>query len=168
MTSLMSKRRFDQIGHFVHISDDKLPFSPASWWQKLEPTSSYIQLVSQQYYHPSTNVSVDEMMVRFFGRGQLTIKAPHKPIKQGYKILALCNHGYTVPSHGSIHREHKVLRVLLDFPNLSATSSAVQLCQPLPSKIHQFHLYMDNHFTNIPLLHTYIAPCISEHAEHYE
>jgi hypothetical protein len=41
------------------------------------------------------NVSIDEMMIWFFGRSKHTFKAPNKPIKEGYKIFALYKAGYT-------------------------------------------------------------------------
>jgi len=41
-------------------------------------------------------VAVDEMMVKFMGKSAYTIKIKNKPIKQGYKIFALCWRGYTI------------------------------------------------------------------------
>jgi len=35
------------------------------------------------------------MMVAFTGRSQHTLKMPNKPIDEGYKIYAICDHGYT-------------------------------------------------------------------------
>jgi len=35
------------------------------------------------------------MIVRCFSRSTHTIKAPNKPIKEGYRIYALCEAGYT-------------------------------------------------------------------------
>ncbi len=67
--------RFDQIKRFCHIScpesDERegyhLPNNKI-WWYKLEPLASSIQASSQKYYSPSSEVSIDELMVRCFGR----------------------------------------------------------------------------------------------------
>jgi hypothetical protein len=48
----------------------------------------------QQYLIPGTNVAIDKIIVRFFGRSANTCKMPNKPIKQGYKIFALAANGY--------------------------------------------------------------------------
>jgi hypothetical protein len=41
------------------------------------------------------NVSVDEMMKAFTGRSAHTLKMLNKPVKEGYKMWALADHGYT-------------------------------------------------------------------------
>lgn len=88
----ISLRRFEQIKRYLHIScpeeDVRLGRNqPANttWWYKLEPLSSHLQASFQGYYSPSSNVSIDELMVRCFGRSSHTYKMPNKPIKQGYK-----------------------------------------------------------------------------------
>jgi hypothetical protein len=71
----MSLRRYEQIKRYCHIScsesDQRAGYDlPTNkrWWYKLEPLASAIQASSQQYYAPSSEVSIDELMVRCFGR----------------------------------------------------------------------------------------------------
>jgi hypothetical protein len=80
------------------------------------------------------NVSVDEMIILFFGRSKHTFKTPDKPIKEGYKIFALCEAGYTynfmwsskTDSYGELEK----------LPELSPTESMVhQLTKKLPKDI---------------------------------
>jgi len=67
--------RFQQIKRYCHISCLKsdenngyhLP-SNKIWWYKLEPLASALQASFQRYYSPSSEVSIDELMVRCFGR----------------------------------------------------------------------------------------------------
>jgi Transposase IS4 len=73
--SHLSLTRFEQIKRYCHISDshsDKvagldLPTNKR-WWYKLEPLASSLQASFQEYYSPSSEVSIDEIMVRCFGR----------------------------------------------------------------------------------------------------
>ncbi|KAF8865052.1 hypothetical protein BDZ45DRAFT_471799 [Acephala macrosclerotiorum] len=67
--------RFQQIKRYCHIScyesDERAGFHLPSnkiWWYKLEPLASSIQASSQRYYSPSSEVSIDELMVRCFDR----------------------------------------------------------------------------------------------------
>jgi hypothetical protein len=67
--------RFEQIKRYCHISciesDECAGYHlPANriWWYKMEPLASSIQASSQRYYCPSSEVSIDELMVRCFGR----------------------------------------------------------------------------------------------------
>ena len=59
------------------------------WWEKLEPMSSILQQRCKECYLPSSNVTIDEVMVK---RQEDTLTTPHKP---GYKLFALADHGYT-------------------------------------------------------------------------
>lgn len=75
ISSRLSLCRFEQIKRYCHISNPKnnekagyhLP-SNKIWWYKVEPLASSIQASSQRYYSPSSEVSIDELMVRCFGR----------------------------------------------------------------------------------------------------
>src|SRR6266850_7338538 len=55
------------------------------WWFRLEPLASSIRASCQRYWVPGANVTVDEAMVAYHRHTSHTIKAPHKPIKQGFK-----------------------------------------------------------------------------------
>ena len=71
----ISLRRYEQIKRYCHISCSEsdlragydLPTNKR-WWYKLEPLASSIQASSQLYYTPSSEVSIDEIMVQCFGR----------------------------------------------------------------------------------------------------
>ncbi|CAB4425429.1 unnamed protein product [Rhizophagus irregularis] len=93
ITTFMSLVRFEQIKHFLHISDCtvQLPF----WYFKVGPLATHIQTISKSICVPSSNISVDEMIVRFLGRSTHTVRIKNKPIPEGYKILFLCDAGYT-------------------------------------------------------------------------
>jgi hypothetical protein len=68
-------RRFEQIKRYCHIScpesDERngyhLPCNKV-WWYKVEPLASALQASFQRYYSPSSEVSIDELMVQCFGR----------------------------------------------------------------------------------------------------
>jgi len=80
-----------------------------------------------------------------------------KPILQGYKILALCERGYTYLFifTSRLDKFSNLNRTLYNGPsrqNLSPTSHAVfQLVSTLPYHTYRFILYSDNYFSNIPL-----------------
>ncbi len=73
--SHITLRRFEQIKRYCHIScpnrDQEKGFHLPSnkiWWYKLEPLASSLRASCQQYYSPSSEVSIDELMVQCFGR----------------------------------------------------------------------------------------------------
>ena len=91
----MSRTRYDQIKTHLHVSPPSLNTSANQWFMKLSPLYEHLRAAFKRYIFPPQNVSVDEMMVGFSGRSLHTLKAKHKPIKEGYKIWGLCFHGYT-------------------------------------------------------------------------
>jgi hypothetical protein len=75
ISSHISLRRFQQIKRYCHIScsesDEQKGYHHLNnklWWYKLKPLASSIQASSQRYYSPSSDVSINELMVRCFGR----------------------------------------------------------------------------------------------------
>jgi Transposase IS4 len=91
----MTLKRFKQIKRYLHISHpDEDKENKKQWWYKLDPLASYFQEAAEKYYQPGSNISIDETMIRCFGRTKHTIKMPNKPIQQGYKIFALAEHSY--------------------------------------------------------------------------
>jgi hypothetical protein len=172
----ISLRRFQQIKRYCHISSKQsdranglhLPNNKI-WWYKLEPLASSLQTSFQRYYSPSSEVSIDELMVRCFGRSVFlalwtsvlnllltfmvyrslhTYKMPNKPITQGYKIYGIADHGYLYNFIWS-SREKGLQEIVLQL-NLTKTGCLVRtLALSLPRR--NLTIYMDNYFTSIPL-----------------
>jgi hypothetical protein len=106
----MTYYRYQQIMRYFHISP-LIPTTPwtqtttqtqttirtqttTPWYIKLEPLASLLRTKFQAYVILGQNVSFDEMMVPFSGRSRHTLKMKNKPISEGFKVWALCDHGY--------------------------------------------------------------------------
>ena len=61
---------------------------------KLEPLASLLRTKFQKYVVLGQNVSFNEMMVPFSGRSWHTLKMKNKPVSEGFKVWALCDHRY--------------------------------------------------------------------------
>jgi hypothetical protein len=88
----MSQTRFEQIKRYLHIESPSVPKEkkdPSTgkvtrfWHSKVDPILAQLRESSQHYRTPSTNVAIDEAMIRSTGRSQDTYKMPSKPIEQG-------------------------------------------------------------------------------------
>ena len=88
--------------------------------------------------------------MRFSGRSNHTIRIRGKPTPEGYKIFALCDHGYTytfLPS-SRVHKNEEVSIV----DGITYTGSVVlHLALQLPYKRKPFNIFMDNYFSSISL-----------------
>jgi len=142
---------------YFHISPPYESLPRSQWYQKVQPLASI--LPSARFYAyllPASNVAVDEKMIRFTGRSAHTTQIRGKPIPRGYKMLALCDYGYTYAFLFTSNTES------FAEPNsgldcsplrLSPTSRAIyQLATCLPFDQFSFTIYIDSYFTNIPLL----------------
>jgi hypothetical protein len=90
----MTFYRFEQIKRYFHMSPPISRLSTTQWYTKLEPLASLLRTKFQTYVVLGQNVSYDEMMVPFSGRSRHTLKMKNKPISEGFKVWALCDHGY--------------------------------------------------------------------------
>ena len=144
----MTMKRFQQIKRFLHISELYTDHRP--YYAKVEPLLSHIRDISKKLYIPSSNVSVDEMMIRFSGCSTHTIRIKNKPTPEGYKVFALCDHGYTytfLPT-SRVHQNEEVQKV----NGITYTGSVVlHLALQLPYWKKTFNIFMDNFFSSIPL-----------------
>ncbi|GES80728.1 hypothetical protein RCL_jg90.t1 [Rhizophagus clarus] len=148
ISTFMSLIRFEQIKRFIHISDctAPLPF----WYSKVNPLATHIQTVSKSICVPSSNISVDEMIVRFSGRSIHTVRIKNKPTPEGYKILSLCDAGYTYSFifTSRVQNQPEVQQVT----ELSKVGNEVyHLASQLPIENKSFNIYMDNYFSSIKL-----------------
>ncbi|CAG8824880.1 7084_t:CDS:1 [Cetraspora pellucida] len=143
----MSLKHFEIIKRFLHISSPAVTIN--NYFEKLESLLSHIRNVSKQLYVPNSNVSVDEMVIRFSGRSIHTVRIKNKPILEGFKILSLCESGYTytfLPT--SCVSPNNVMKMY----GLSKTGCLVyHLVEQLPYSEFSFNIYMDNYFTSILL-----------------
>ncbi|KAL1993893.1 hypothetical protein VTN49DRAFT_2562 [Thermomyces lanuginosus] len=163
----MSRVRFEQIQRFLKVSDpreddEQKRSNSKEWWYKIEPMANCFQEAATSYYQPGSWLSVDEIMVRCFGRTTHSYRMPHEPIKQGYKIFALAERGY-VFAIAWTSRLWGIME-LFKYPGLSPTASMVinliTKLPGLPSRAEgnekrgpeaKYSIYMDNFFTSVPL-----------------
>jgi len=145
----MSLTRFEQIKRYFHVSDPRIELDRQHWYKKLSPLAEQLQERFHHYFVPGTKLAINKMMVRFCGRSLHTLKVKNKPIKQGYKIFALCSQGYT---YGFLwYSVSQGIAELAKLDNLSPTASGVcQLAKLLPQGM-RWNLVLDTYFTNIPL-----------------
>lgn len=152
----MTLKRFEQIKRYFHISEPFEHLSRHEWYRKLLPLADQLKERFQTLMVPASDVSIDEMMVRFVGRSFHTVQVPGKPIPKGYKILVLSERGYTydflftsrVDSFSGLENPDHYDKPI----QLSPTSRAVlKMCLHLPYETNSFTLYCDNYFSNIPL-----------------
>ena len=151
----MTLVHFEQLKRFFYVAPPReAPLPPSQWSYKPPPLAYNLQRRFQHHWLPATEVSIDEMMVRFTGRSNHTTMIKGKPIPQGYKMLALCEHGYTFSFMFTSNSESisDMLSLYHGVERLSTTSQAVfQLATTLLAQRFRFTLYGDNYFSNIPL-----------------
>jgi Transposase IS4 len=68
----------------------------SNWWDKLEPIFSILREKCAFYWLSSTNLTVDEIILKFEGRITQKITISGKSILIDFKIFALGDSGYTL------------------------------------------------------------------------
>lgn len=150
ITDYMSLTKFEQIKRFFHISNPLEVISEDTlWYHKIEPLASCILDSCMKYYLPSSNLSVDEMIIRFSGRSPHTVRMKNKPTPEGYKVFALCDAGYTYNFMFTSRIKKK--ESVQNIPGINQTGCEVyHLIKELPTD-KSFNIYMDNYFSSIGL-----------------
>lgn len=111
----------------------------------MEPLISMFRDNCQKFWRPSSNVAVDEITIRFFGRSVHTTKMPNKSIKQGYKIWAICDRGYLY-NFMFYSRFWKTVELINHELLTSHQNVVFTLAQSLPTLPTQqtYTIYLDN------------------------
>ncbi|CAG8698627.1 4989_t:CDS:2 [Cetraspora pellucida] len=118
------------------------------YWKKDKPLASHIKNILKQLYLSASNLSLDEMNARFSGRSAHMFRIKNKPTPEGYKILSLCDSGYTYTFMFLSRIMPSSIELI---PNLNKTGSEVyHLVKQLPQG-YAFNIYMDNFFSSINL-----------------
>lgn len=154
--SYMNQMRFEQLRRYFHVSppDQDGPL----WHSKIDPLLDQIRNASQQYRVPSSNITMDEAMIRFTGRSVHITKMPNKPIGEGYKFFALADKGYVWDFHPSSNAQglDPVCQESAQLGN--SFSNTTKMVHHLVRRLYLRHrkkawnIYMDNYFTTVPLL----------------
>jgi hypothetical protein len=127
------------------------------FFEKLEPLTSHIRDICKRLYTPGTHVTINESMSAYRERTSHTTKLKNKPIKEGYKMWALAEHGYiwswlfySLRDGTERIREARDPAIPTD---MNPTHTMVmKLAMELPYKEYNYVLYLDNLFTSVPLL----------------
>lgn len=97
IANVMTAKRFKKILENVHLNDNEsqVPRSDPAHDKlfKLRPLIEMIQknIANEEFYRPSSFLTVDESMVKFKGRSSLKQYQPLKPIKRGFKVWCLAD-----------------------------------------------------------------------------
>ncbi|EDN07653.1 predicted protein [Histoplasma mississippiense (nom. inval.)] len=119
------------IGILLYMRARRPEAKNKDWWYKVEPLATKFHMACRKYYTPGSKISIDEIMVKCFGRSQHTYKMPNKPIPRGYKIFGLAEHGYLWSFSWSSRRQG--IMSMFQFPMLTKTGSmVVNLVKRLP------------------------------------
>jgi len=158
----LSKNRFEQITKYIHFKDrGENAVKGEDWWLKLGTAWTTIKAKCPRYWIPGSNLTVDEVMIKFEGRSSQIINIPAKPIPLGFKLEALADRGYilnweaTRPgrNEGGQGKIHVPLPEDVDStldPCLTNTQAIVArlatTLNPYLSTGRRFHFYLDNLF----------------------
>src|SRR5690606_31555804 len=136
----MSRKRYKDIKRFIHCNDNT-NIDKEDRFFKVRPLIRLLNEGLQQFGFFEDCLSIDERMVKYFGRHGCKMYMKGKPCKFGYKFWVLASHdGYPfniIPYQGS----SKVRDVPL------SQEVVLSLLEPVPDpSCHR--IYMDNFFSS--------------------
>ena len=85
--------QFEQIKRYFYVSAPSSS-STSRWYTKLEPLAGLLCIKFKANVVLGQDISFDKMIVPFAGRSKYILKMKNKPVKEGFKIWALCNYRY--------------------------------------------------------------------------
>ncbi|XP_064387842.1 piggyBac transposable element-derived protein 4-like [Halichondria panicea] len=147
----MPFNRFKSLRRYLHCDDNTCIVDSRKITSKIH---TVLETLSTNYlakYHPSQELSVDEMMIKYKGRKGGKIHMPRKPVKLGFKVWCcscsccryLCTFdvysGRLTGSSGTKVSEKGLLMRVVK-----------QLVEPFHTMNHV--VYMDNFYTSGPLI----------------
>jgi len=169
----MSRHRFQDVLRFFRVSkeypvfnvvdrndtEQKRKYAYSRTVGKIEYIWHHVRKTSKLIYKPSSNVSVDEVMVRFGGRSAYTFLMRQKPDPRRYKVFALADSNGFI---SSFHLAAAGIKSNLEFPRqdyydgcTSTAEGVIWLINDLLSKPslrkRVFRVFMDNFFSSTKL-----------------
>jgi len=140
---ILSRNRFYIIGKSLHFTNNKENIGKHAF-HKIENVINYLNDKFSLYYYPSSNLTIDEVIVGFKGRLGFKFYIPLKPTKWGMKIhiIADAKNGYCLrvqPDPGKTIQK----------PNNYTEKLVIDLSQNYHFKYH--NLYIDSWYNSISL-----------------
>lgn len=139
-SKLMAYDRFNVIKRYFHVFDNDVYSDTESNTKKISKLDGLIGFFNKKFhqiYEPERDLSVDENMCSWSGKGGSKVYMPLKPIKYGIKLYAMCESksGYACS--------------IIQY-NSKGSESNVEMLKRLTSNYtHKFHhLYMDNFYSS--------------------
>ena len=154
ISNAMRRDRFDAIKRSLHFNATS-DLDKSDKFAKLRPLFSHLQKKFMDNFIPTPCISHDEAMVEYFGKHGCKQSIRNKPIRFGYKIW--CQNspaGYLIafdPYQGKTHKGN--LELEKEYGKCSATVLHLLDNYSENKKYLPYHLYFDNLFTTVPLLH---------------
>jgi hypothetical protein len=161
----LSKNRFEQITKYIHYRDrGPEAIIGEDWWKKLGSVLPNLRAKCARYWIPGSNLTVDEIMLKFEGRTSQKVTIPGKPTSQGLKDFALANDGYVLSWVATRSGKNEDLndqdhtRIAVDLPpnphqkSAYLTNTQAVVAQLLDTVLtpylltRGFHIYLDNLF----------------------
>lgn len=152
----MSRNKFLEIKRKIKYSKyDEYNDSDRAW--KVRKMINIFRKNIQQFGFFSTALSIDEMMVKFFGRTVLKQFMRQKPIRFGIKLWAICtSSGYLLDFDIYCGKNSFGIGEKLKSISLGSRVVMQMLHQLLNStnikKLHKYHIYVDNFFMSVDLV----------------
>ena len=156
VSSAMSRDRFSEIKSKIKYSKPSDKNNADKAW-KVRGILNLLKKNIQQFGFFSTALSVDEMMVRFFGRTCLKQYLPCKPDRYGLKLWGLCGaNGYIFNLDIYCGKNDTSIGINLSKCPLGSRV-VLQMINPLllglsKRKLSDYHIYFDNYFTSPDLV----------------
>ncbi|GBN91375.1 PiggyBac transposable element-derived protein 2 [Araneus ventricosus] len=161
VSQAMSRKRYFDIKKYLHFNDNTAIDSDR--YYKVRPIYILLNEALQQFGVFAEHLSIDERMVRYFGRHGCKMYMKGKPVKFGYKLWILSSFdGYPfhiIPYQGaqkengsenSSSRLDKAMKSKKEKKTLSQT--VVENLLSVVETPAKHKIYMDNFFTSYDLL----------------
>lgn len=92
----MSRKRFQEILKYFHVADNN-SLNENEKFTMVRPLLNILNSKWLQYYPKDPYISIDESMVKYFGRHGAKQHIHNKPIRFGFKVWSLCTRlGYLI------------------------------------------------------------------------
>jgi Transposase IS4 len=117
------------------------------WWKKVESFLSAFRKRAQEAIYPGRDVTIDELLIKAYGRSPHTLQIPSKAAGKGYKIYAMCILGYLWDCFFT-SRISGIVGVPKGTGDERATSvMIITLMHTLPNRGRNNCVWLDNFFT---------------------